>query len=259
MDKQFLRRVTQQTKHLAITVAFLASPSLIADQSLQTTGTASEVATTTSNELVPFVADYVAYRYGDDVGSARLELKNLSLNQYALSYRSRVSKFFLSDKRHEHSIFTVQDDHIIPSDYFYERSGTGPDKSLKAKFDKASNAIMVNGEKLQDWQGEFDNQLFRIDVPRQLMQGKTSMHYEFINYRGEPRSYEIAAIGNEQLELPYGVLDSVKLKINRGSSSRETYAWFSPSLDYALVRLQQFKDGKEQGDIKLKRFQRNPD
>jgi hypothetical protein len=50
----------------------------------------------------------------------------------------------------------------------------------------------------------------------------------------------------------------VKLKINRGSSSRETFAWFSPSLDYALVRLQQFKDGKEQGDIKLKNFQRNP-
>lgn len=84
------------------------------------------------------------------------------------------------------------------------------------------------------------------------------MQYSFINYRGEPREYKISVVANEQLELPYGVLDSVKLKINRGSSSRETFAWFSPSLDYALVRLQQFKDGKEQGDIKLKNFQRNP-
>lgn len=260
MDKQFLTQVTQRISGLAFGSILAVSAVFLAVSPTAALASATENAAQApiQQELAPFVADYVAYRHGDDVGYARLELKSLSANQYALTYRSRVSKFFLSDKRHEHSIFTLQDNNIVPGDYFYERGGTGPDKSLNAKFDGNQNAILIDGVKLKDWQGELDNQLFRIDVPRQLMQGKTSMQYSFINYRGEPREYKISVVANEQLELPYGVLDSVKLKINRGSSSRETFAWFSPSLDYALVRLQQFKDGKEQGDIKLKSFQRNP-
>ena len=39
------------------------------------------------------------------------------------------------------------------------------------------------------------------------------------------------------------------------SNKRETFAWFAPSLNYTLVRLQQFKEGDEQGDIKLKSFE----
>ncbi|MFT4994605.1 MAG: hypothetical protein ACI965_001640, partial [Paraglaciecola sp.] len=33
-----------------------------------------------------------------------------------------------------------------------------------------------------------------------------------------------------------------------------TSAWFSPELNYQLVRLQQFKDGEEQGEIQLKEY-----
>jgi hypothetical protein len=52
------------------------------------------------------------------------------------------------------------------------------------------------------------------------------------------------------------MVDSIKLRIIRSSNRRQTFAWFSPSLDYALVRLQQFKDGDEQGDIRLKSFKK---
>jgi hypothetical protein len=44
------------------------------------------------------------------------------------------------------------------------------------------------------------------------------------------------------------------VKLIRDSKKRETFAWFAPSLNYTLVRLQQFKEGDEQGDIKLKSF-----
>jgi hypothetical protein len=40
----------------------------------------------------------------------------------------------------------------------------------------------------------------------------------------------------------------------RKNSSRETIAWFSPQLNYQLVKLKQFKDGDEQGEIRLKYF-----
>ncbi|WP_240615461.1 DUF3108 domain-containing protein [Alteromonas facilis] len=211
---------------------------------------ATELQSDTS--IKPFKAEYVAFRFGDDIGGATLELQHLGYSQYSLTYSSKVSKFFLSDKRYEHSIFHIDGDNIVADEYHYKRTGTGPDKELSAKFDEDSKSILVDGKRVQEWQGELDNQLFRIDVPRQLAQGKKEMRYDFINYRGEPRSYLIKVVSKEQLALPYGMVDSIKLKIDRGSSSRETFAWFSPALDYTLVRLQQFKDGDEQGDIQLK-------
>jgi len=57
------------------------------------------------------------------------------------------------------------------------------------------------------------------------------------------------------LSLPYGNLKTVKVKLIRDSKKRETFAWFAPSLNYTLVRLQQFKEGEEQGDIKLKAYE----
>lgn len=206
--------------------------------------------------LTPFKAEYVAYVFGDDVGYATLELKHIAYDQYSLTYGSKVSKFFLSDKRNEHSIFRFNDGQITAKDYYYNRSGFGSDKQLEVNFDEESAAIMVDGNRLKDWQGEFDNQLFRIDIPLQLAAGNNQMEYDFINYRGEQRRYVIKQVGEEQLQLPYGTVDSIKMTVDRGSSSRITYAWFSPSLDYTLVRLQQFKDGEEQGDIKLKSLQR---
>lgn len=207
-------------------------------------------------DLAPFKAEFVAYRFGDDVGSASLELKQLDSALFSLTYNSKVSKFFLSDKRYEHSIFSVESGEIKPIEYHYKRSGTGPDKKLSVEFNQQSNKIILDNGETMPWQNEFDNQLFRVDIPRQLATGNTSMEYQFVNYRGQIRSYKIEFVTNEQLDLPYGMLDSVKLKIIRDSKKRETFAWFSPSLDYALVRLQQFKDGDEQGDIRLKSFQK---
>ena len=81
------------------------------------------------------------------------------------------------------------------------------------------------------------------------------MDYDFVNYRGQLRHYGVQVIDEEVLSLPYGKIEAVKVKLIRDSKKRETFAWFAPSLNYTLVRLQQFKEGDEQGDIKLKSFQ----
>ncbi|WP_343034724.1 DUF3108 domain-containing protein [Alteromonas ponticola] len=207
--------------------------------------------------LIPFEAEYRAYKWDDDIGTAALKLEKLSKNQYSLTYSSDVSKFFLSDKRYEHSIFTFEDGQFIPSQYYYSRSGTGADKKLKLKFvEQPERQILVNESSALDWKAELDNQLYRIDLPRQIAAGKKSLTYDFINYRGEPKTYQIDVVGTETLSLPYGELSTIKVEIVRQSSTRETYAWFAPELDHNLVRLQQFKDDDEQGDIKLTSYSR---
>ena len=100
----------------------------------------------------------------------------------------------------------------------------------------------------------FDNQLFRVDLPRKLANNDTQFIYNFINSRGEKRQYIFEVMETTNLTLPYGQINAIKVRINRNSSSRLTYAWFAPSLNFNLVRLQQFKDNKEQGDMQLKSF-----
>ena len=91
-------------------------------------------------------------------------------------------------------------------------------------------------------------------MANQLASGETNLSYDFVNYRGELRTYGVEVVAKESLSLPYGEFDTVKVKLIRDSKTRETFAWFAPSLNYTLVRLQQFKDGEEQGDIKLKSY-----
>lgn len=219
-----------------------------------------------SHNLRMFDARYIAYRSGKDIGTALLKLDLAEQNilsvessdkaqqLYSLTYESKVKRFFLSDKRFEQTFFTSDNGALRPIRYEYKRTGTGPNKALKLDFDERNNKITVDNAGTLEWNGEFDNQLFRIDLPKRLASGTKQTEYDFINYRGEKRRYELAVLETESLTIPYGQLQAIKVKINRESNSRVTYAWFAPSLNYNLVRLQQFKDGKEQGDIQLSSF-----
>lgn len=205
--------------------------------------------------LSEFNAEYKAFQYGKELGTASLMLESLGRDRYRLSYQSKVSLFFLSDKRKEVSLFSFNNNQIKPFKYTYERTGFGSDSSLVAEFDRKKNRVLINKEESVEWQSEFDNQLYRLDIQLQLSQGKKQFAYDLINSRGQKRHYDMLVLGREQLELPYGMLEGVKVKIVRENAKRETYAWFAPSLNYQLVRLQQFKEGEEQGDIQLSSFQ----
>lgn len=207
-----------------------------------------------TEQLVEFEAEYVVYRFGRSLGKAKLSLKADKDNLYRLDYYSKVSAFFLSDIRSETSFFSVDNTQLQPHTYSYSRSGTGSNKSTKIQFDAEKLEVIVNKAQPIDWLGQLDNQLYRLDVQLKLAYGKREFVYDIINNRGEFRHYELKVVGKEQLDLPFGMIEGIKVKILRNNSSRETIAWFSPQLNYQLVKLKQFKDGDEQGEIRLKYF-----
>ncbi|MFT2091172.1 DUF3108 domain-containing protein [Paraglaciecola sp. 2405UD69-4] len=214
----------------------------------------NQTALAEQTKLVGFDAEYTVNRFGRSLGLAKLSLSTENEN-YRLNYYSKVSAFFLSDIRSETSLFSVNEDQSLqPISYAYSRSGTGRNKSLKLDFDATNTAIIINQGEPINWQGELDNQLYRLDVQLRLAAGDTELSYNIINSRGQLRNYNLEVVGTEQLDLPFGMIEGVKVVFKRETSTRETIAWFSPQLNYQLVKLQQFKDGKEQGDIQLKRF-----
>lgn len=207
-----------------------------------------------TEQLIDFEAEYTVYRFGRSLGKAKLSLKTEEDNLYRLDYYSKVSAFFLSDVRSETSVFSFKDNQLHPSTYAYSRSGTGSNKSTKIHFDAKNSKVTINQAQPIDWLGHLDNQLYRLDVQLKLASGKREFIYDIINNRGQLRHYKLKVVGKEQLDLPFGMIEGIKVKIERNNSSRETIAWFSPQLNYQLVKLQQFKDGDEQGEIRLKHF-----
>lgn len=205
-------------------------------------------------ELQEFEAQFTAYKYNRDLGKATLKLSALDGNQYRLTFDSKVSMFLVSDKRREVSLFAYRDGVIVPQSYQFTRTGFGKNRELQATFDGENQQIKLAGKASLPWQQEFDNQLYRLDLQLKLESGEKQFEYDLINYRGEKRHYALQVQGKEQLTLPYGMLEGIKVKIMRENKKRETFAWFAPSLNYQLVRLQQFKEGKEQGDIRLNAF-----
>lgn len=210
-----------------------------------------------TQNLKPFKAEYIGFKWGDSIGKATMELSPLSDNLYSLVYQSSASKFFLSDKRNEHSIFSYEEGEFIAMEYHYSRKGTGSDKKLDVMFNAETKQIELSNKKKQwteTWDNETDNQLYRLLLSHALKNKAPQIDISFVNYRGDKKQYDIRVLGTETLNVPYGQLVATKIEILRQNSSRKTYAWFANDLDFHLVRLQQFKDDKEQGDIQLSTY-----
>lgn len=203
--------------------------------------------------LQSFTAKYKAFRNGKELGHALMTLSEKGTN-YQLYYESDLSIFFFSDKRAETSLFRTEGNKFIPMEYHYTREGTGRDKKLDLIFNSQTQQIIKTEGDPINWQGEWDNQLYRFDLQNRIKQRDTDISYKLINYRGELKTYGFEILGEEMLDLPYGKLSTIKVKTIRASKKRETYSWFAPDLNYQLVRLQQYKKGKEQGDIQLSEF-----
>lgn len=204
--------------------------------------------------LTPFEAKYQGYRWGKELGNASIVLESFGRDRYKLSYNSKASFLFLSDKRKEVSLFVYKDGNFLPYKYSFERSGTGSDKSTDITFDRVNNQILVSNQDPLPLDGQLDNQIYRLALQQLLASKASTFEFDIVNDRGTLRTYKMKTVDTESLKLPYGEIEAVKVKIVRENKKRETVAWFAPSLNYAMVRLQQFKDGEEQIDIQLSEY-----
>ncbi|BDX06687.1 DUF3108 domain-containing protein [Planctobacterium marinum] len=241
---------------IVASLLLISGPAVIAQESSTAVADSDRKVVKAAEQLKPFFAKYTAYRNGSDIGHAVMSLEKAE-NGYKLFYQSDVSIFFLSDTRSETSYFNIVDGQFVPHTYAYLREGTGRDKSLDLTFNDDKTITIKNRKKQAstiNWQGEWDNQLYRFDLQRQLKQGVTETRYNLINYRGELKTYGFEVAGEEVLKLPFGKLNTIKVKTIRNNNRRVTWSWFAPDLNYQLVRLQQFKEGDEQGDIQLSEY-----
>lgn len=213
---------------------------------------ANLMATPTLNDaFIPFKANYKVFRKGSELGEAYRQLIKKD-DQYILETDSQISWMFLSDSRHERSTFKVKEGKLIPQKYAYKRSGTGRDRKTNLSFEQ-DKIVSIYKSKTIEFSPQadvLDPQLYQLAMQQQLIAGETEFEYPLI-HRGKLVTYKFKIAATEELTLPYGKIKAIKLERIRKSSRRKTLLWVAPSLNYAMVKLTQFKDGKEQADLQL--------
>ncbi|TPV58556.1 DUF3108 domain-containing protein [Aestuariibacter sp. GS-14] len=221
----------------------------------------SVAANDTGETLRPFEAIYDVYRRGDKLGEGTRTLKLLSDSAWEFSYRTDLSVFFLSDRRHEISRLLIDEDFKIrPFWYEFKRTGTGADKKNCLTFNHTNGVVTdaVANKVINDifWQPGVQDQIsYQLQLQVDLLLQRTQLEYRAINKKAAPRDYNFATLSTEETRVPYGTLETIKVKRITENSDRVTYAWLAPSLSFTLVRLQQIEDGKESYDVRLKSLQ----
>lgn len=211
--------------------------------------------------MAPYKANYVVTRSDSNYGEGYRYLEVSPDNEWQLRTKTEISWFILSDVREARSVFGVNHEthQLEPKDFVYERTGTGSDKSFHGEFNVAEKKVR-NADSGQGIDIDWGNALFdeanvteqlRIDVAR----GDDTFEYPVVNEKGEPDHYRYKVVDqDDRLSLPYGKVDTIKVKRVRDSNRRETYFWFAPELNYVMVKMQQFKEGDEQATLSLKQL-----
>lgn len=205
----------------------------------------------------PFKAEYSIIHKSKEVGKGVRQLEKLADSTYIYSYKTDIEWLIFDDQRTEKSIVKLSNNIITPTHYTYTREGTGRDKYYEWTYDIANNSARNIKEK-KDITIEFadniqDSLSYHLQHRLNLIQNPKQKHFEYsvIKSSGSTRNYVYEYDGEEEIMLPYGLVNTIKLKREIIDKKRITYAWFAPELNYLLVKLYQVKDGVEQFEAQL--------
>jgi len=211
-----------------------------------------------NNVMVPaFNAKYTIFHNSKPVGEATRQLQYLDNGLTQYSYHTNLEWLIFSDARQETSILAIDKGHISPTSYEFSREGTGSDKHYKWSYDidnnTATNELKQKSQTVDFPDNIQDKLSYHLQHRFNMIENPQQKHfvYPVISTSGKIKNYVYQYDGEEELMLPYGLVNTIRLKREVVEKKRITYAWFAPELNYLLVKLYQTKAGAEQFEAQL--------
>jgi len=212
----------------------------------------------TNQQVLPgFSAKYTVSHKSDPVGSATRTLSYQTDGIINYHYKTHIEWLIFSQTRTETSILTIDNNKVTPRHYIYTREGTGRDKRYEWRYNAATGEAL-DIERKRDHQVDFSNNLqdklsYHLQHRLNLMSDANQKRYTYpvINTSGSIKDYVYQYDGEEELILPYGLIETIRFKREVKEKERVTYVWFAPQLGYLLVKLYQMKGGTEQFEAQL--------
>ena len=207
-----------------------------------------------------FQAEYKLKKIGMTLGTAKFSLQETAPNtwHYASSIKpSGVARMFSKDTFAEASSVLFKQGKLTPLGYQYTRTGKKPELASVSYAWPTQKATFTRNGKTQDLDLQ-DNHQDRYSMVLALMQatakGEQNMAYQVIDKSMKLRRY--SRKGEEVIKTSLGNKNTIRI-IQEGGR-RQIHYWLSPELNYIPVRIEQFKKGKSQLKLTLKKLNWEP-
>ena len=216
----------------------------------------SYAASTDSFQLKAFQAEYKLKKIGMTLGTAKFALQETSPNTwlYASSIKpSGMARMFSKDEFSEASSVLFENGKLTPMGYQYTRTGKKPEAASVSYDWPAQKATFSRNGATQSLDLQ-ENHQDRYSMVLALMQatahGQQNMAYQVIDKSMKLRSD--SRKGEEVISTSLGKQNTVR--VIQDSGRRHIHYWLSPELNYIPVRIEQFKEGKSQLKLTLKKL-----
>ncbi len=213
--------------------------------------------------LTPFVADYDVHYGRLSVGTSRTELlrDDAAADRWIIESRSTASgmaRILAGGTLTQRSAFELVNGALRPTRYRFDDGTADTDQDVSLEFDwRAGTVRGVAGNGPVDvaaGPGLQDAASIQAYVLARLRQGAEPGTVPMIE-KDRVRFYEYTLLRRERLKTAIGEFDTVVYRSARAGSGRETFFWFAPALDFALVQAEQRRDGKRGFHTAIRRYQ----
>jgi len=196
-----------------------------------------------------FDAEYDVYRGGLKIAKMKrvLTINGTENTLYSETRTIGIVSLFRKDKIVEKSTWKSANGKLIPNFYEYMRTGSKNDRNVTVEFDWPNKQITnsINGDswKMSAADGMLDKLLYQLSIMMDLKQGKSVLTYQIAD-GGKEKVYTFETVGEEVLDTPLGKLNTIKLKLKREDSDRQSIFWSAPDIHYLPVKIEITDDGE---------------
>jgi len=187
-----------------------------------------------------FQANYSVAKGSMTLGNLHTSLKysgdNYSYHKYTKS--TGLAAILTGIKITENTDGKVSGQVITPTNYLFNQAKRGGGKVDKVSFSRnvATGSYKGTPFNIKVATGVQDKASIEILLARDLSQNKPRLSYNVVS-KGEQSQFNFQKLGNEVLKTPAGTFNTIKVKVVRSSSKRETVFWMAKEMGYMPVKI----------------------
>lgn len=210
--------------------------------------------------LTPYTARYDVITHGIRAGVAQFKLESVAGDRYRFSSESHTTglvSLFRSDRIDEASVFRIGGDGRLQA-LSYSYAHSGENRSQKIAFDwvqhvahseyrgKTKNLKLTSSEVTDPF-------LAQLKLSLRVSNGMKTGKFPVLN-RNKFDTYHLQVTHVENVAVPAGKFEAVRVERSDPDSSRKTIFWLAPTLHYVPVKMEQFKDGDSVFRLELRKI-----
>lgn len=196
-------------------------------------------------QIVPFEAQYQIRWHGLNAGESLHRLIPYE-GHYRFIAKTQPHLIFLPFQYYEICDFQWKNNTIAPLRFSFEHHEGKVQRSGVMTFDPKQKTITQTGR--DPWQiafvpGTQDKLSHTLLLQETLKQHPEKTHWTYeVADHGTIQTVTIAVLGTEKIKTGLGKFEAIKVEHHKGNKMQ--LLWFAPSLDYTLVKVQQYRNGK---------------